>query len=381
LYKHANYDCDGGAAGSGYVIRSSTGSFDLSGPFDNQASSIRIPPGWSVRLYEYPGRVGASVCRNGADLSFAGDYFDGSATPLNDRVSSIEVFDDVACSGSVSGGNWSRTYFGDVELNAACTATAAFEGTYVFQDWGTDRPAETCPADNWSVRFTRYVYFHSGSYDFGLAADDSARLKVNGETVVDNWQGTGERYGSHTLSAGSHEVTVEYADNVGGSYLSAWWWGAGYPTPRESWEPNQWYARYWGNRELQGDPVVFLNEDSGSLNHSWTTGGPGFGLPADGFSGRFERQIPLVCGTYRFQLSTDDGVRYWVDDQFLLDAWFDQVGNYEIPVDLESGIHWLKVEHYENGGLATISLDWSLESLCPGLETVHLPLVQHSARK
>ncbi|HSG15556.1 MAG TPA: PA14 domain-containing protein [Anaerolineae bacterium] len=378
LYKHANYDCDGGAAGSGYVIHSSTGSFDLPGLFDNQASSIRIPPGWSVRLYENAGRVGASACRNGDDLSFAGDYFDGSAVPLNDRVSSIEVFEDTGCSGPVSASPWSMTYFGDVELNEPCTAAAAFDSIYVFQDWGDERPAESCPADNWSVRFSRHVYLHSGSYDFGLAADDRARLKVNGEMLVDKWQGTGERHISRTFSAGSYEITVEYADTLGDSYLSAWWWGPGFHTPRESREPNQWYAHYWGNRDLQGDPIVFLNEGSGSLDHSWAVGGPGFGLPADNFSGRFERQIPLICGSYRFQLSTDDGVRFWIDDQFLLDAWFDQIGDYEIPVDLDSGTHRLRVEHYENGGLATISLDWSRESLCPGLESVYLPLVRLS---
>ncbi|UCG25432.1 MAG: peptidoglycan DD-metalloendopeptidase family protein, partial [Chloroflexota bacterium] len=366
LYKHANFDCDGGAASSGYFIRSDTGFSDLPSSFDNLASSIRIPPGWSVRLYDLPGRAGASVCRNSDDLSFAGDYFDGNVIPLNDRVSSFEVFDDVDCSGPFTGGAWSMTYFGDTELNTPCTATDVLDSTYVFRDWGNESPAGSCPADNWSVRFTRYVYLHAGTYDFGLASDDWARLKVNGETVVDNWQGAGERYGTRTFTAGAHEITVEYADILSDSYLSAWWWGPGYDMPRDSRAPGQWYARYWGNRSLQGDAIIFVNEDSGSLNHSWATEGPGFGLPADGFSGRFERQVPLICGTYRFQLSTDDGVRYWVNDQLLLDAWFDQVSDHEVVVDLESGNQQLKVEHYENGGLATISLDWSHESFCPG---------------
>ena len=381
LYKHANHDCDGGAEGSGYVIRSGTGFSDLPAPFDNQASSIRIPPGWSARLYEYPGRAGASVCRNGDDLSFVGDHFDGSATLLNDRVSSFEVFEDANCSGPPTVATWSVTYFGDTGLNTPCAATTAFDSTYVFKDWGNETPAATCPADGWSVRFTRHVYFHSGSYDFGLAADDRARLKVNGETIVDNWQGADERYGSSTFPAGSYEVTVEYADVLGEAYLSTWWWGPGYQMPRETQDPERWYARYWGNRDLQGDPVVFINEGRGSLDHSWANEGPGFDLPTDDFSGRFERLTPLICASYRFQISTDDGVRFWINDQLLLDAWFDQVGHYEIPVDLESGFHQLKVEHYENGGLATVGLDWSRESFCPHIKSVNLPLIQHNANQ
>ena len=377
LYKHANYDCDGSGAGSGYVLRSSPGFLDLPVSFENQASSIRIPPGWSVRLYEYPGRAGASVCRDGDDLNFSGDYFDGSAIPLNDQVSSFEVFEVGDCSGPYTGGAWFMTTFADTELNTPCAPMTTFDSTYVFRDWGGDSPAGICPADNWSIRFSRHVYFHADRYDFGLAADDWARLKVNGETVVDNWQGAGQLYGSRTISAGSYEVTIEYADILNGSYLSAWWWGSGYHIPRESWLPDQWYARYWGNRELRGDPIVFINEGRGSLDHSWEGGGPGYGLPADRFSGSFERQLDLICGAYRFQLSTDDGVRFWIDDQLLLEAWFDQVSNYAVPVELESGSHRLKVEYYENGGAAAITLDWSRESICPLPESAYLPLIQH----
>jgi hypothetical protein len=100
-------------------------------------------------------------------------------------------------------------------------------------------------------------------------------------------------------------------------------------------------------------------------------------LPADRFSGRFERQLGFVCGAYRFRLSTDDGARFWIDDQLLLDTWFDQVGNYEVLVDFASGNHRLKVEHYENGGAAAITLDWYHESFCPLPENAYLPLIQY----
>jgi hypothetical protein len=375
LYKHANYDCDGDPIGSGYVMRSSSGYYDLPTSFDNQASSIRIPAGWSVRLYDNPGRRGVSVCRNGDDPSFSGDYFAGGTAPLNDQTSSIEVFDVPDCSGPYQGGEWAATYFDDPTLTNPCAPAAILDGTHVFRDWAAEGPSASCPADNWGVRFSRYAFFPSGNYTFGLSNDDWARLKLNGETVVDNWQGSGQLYGSKTLTAGSYEVSVEYADISGNAYLSAWWWGPGYDMPRESQDPGRWYARYWANKDLSGDPIVFQNESSGSLAHGWNGGGPGYGLPVDRFSGRFERQVVLGCGTYHFQLHTDDGARFWLDDQLVLDAWFDQVGDHDLFVDLETGLHQLRVEHYENGGLAAITLDWTHESFCPLPEKAHLPLI------
>jgi hypothetical protein len=48
-------------------------------------------------LYEHSDCNGASVCRNGDDNDFAGDYFDGGSVGLNDKVSSFEVFDNSSC--------------------------------------------------------------------------------------------------------------------------------------------------------------------------------------------------------------------------------------------------------------------------------------------
>jgi hypothetical protein len=376
LFKHINFDCDGDGAGSGYVQRSDAGFQDLPVSFDDSASSLRVPPGWSVRLYEHRGRRGASVCRNADDPNFTGDTFEGSGGPLNDQISSIEVFEVADCAGPYSGGFWSITYFDDLDVANPCAAASTLEGSYVFQDWGAESPTETCPTDNWSARFTRYAYFPSGTYIFGLSADDRARIKIGGQPVIDNWNGSGQQYGSQTLPAGSYEVTVEYADQSGKAYVSAWWWGPGYEMRRDDQDPNQWYARYWANRDLLGDPVALVNEGTSSLNHAWASEGPGHHLPADRFGSRFERLVLLGCGSYHFQLQTDDGARFWIDDTLLLDAWYDQVATHDVFVNLEVAKTLdLKIEHYENGGLATIRLDWTRQSFCPLPEVVYLPRI------
>lgn len=365
LYKHANYSCGGEGAGGGYVFRDHAGSQDVLGAFDNQASALRVPPGWSVRLYEHANQQGASVCRSGNDADFSGDTFAGTGFPLNDQISSFEVYENGNCLLPLSHERWNVTYYDDKELNILCSSPTTHNGVYVFKDWGTEAPATGCNANNWSARYERLFDFAAGTYDFYLGTDDWGRIKIDGQTVVDNWEWAGQHYASRSLPAGTYEITVEFADATSTARLSAWWKGPGYAVPQEDRQPGQWYAQYWGNREVWWDPVVLLNEGPGSLNHSWGASGPGFGLPENRFSGRFEREVPFECGYYKFHISTDDGVRFWVDGNLILDKWFDHAGSYDVIVDQAYGNHQLKVEYYENDGDAAISLDWNLVLSCP----------------
>ena len=96
LYKHAGYDCGGEGEESGYVIRSGTGWENVPGSFNDEASSVKVPSGWSVKLYEHNDRGGGGACRTGDDDTFWGDHFN-NGVDLNDKVSSFEVFDSPDC--------------------------------------------------------------------------------------------------------------------------------------------------------------------------------------------------------------------------------------------------------------------------------------------
>jgi len=96
LYKNANYDCGGGGDGSGYVQRSNTGWQNVASSFNDQASSIRVPSGWSVKLYQHGDRGGGWACRTSNDGDFWGDQFN-NGVGLNDQVSSFEVFNSPNC--------------------------------------------------------------------------------------------------------------------------------------------------------------------------------------------------------------------------------------------------------------------------------------------
>ncbi len=99
LYEHANYDCGGDPEGVGYVRRTTTGWQNVPRTFESVASSVRIPTGWSVRIWDWPDRTGSTKCLNASDSNFSGDQY-GDGSLINDTLSSFEVFDQPDCPSS-----------------------------------------------------------------------------------------------------------------------------------------------------------------------------------------------------------------------------------------------------------------------------------------
>lgn len=369
LYWNTHYSCANNSGDAGYRQRRTAGFQNVSdGQFNDKASSLRVPTGWSVLLYENNERGGRKICFNHdvPDLSAEGN-FSGSNVPINDNVSSMEVFDNAGCSSSPppepAPGYWNVTYYNGTGFETQCSVTTA-SGPLLFKDWGSAAPASNCNADRWSARFQRTVHFGAGSYTFLLGSDDWARIKIGEEVVVNNWQGAGQHSTTRTLSAGDYSVTVEYADVTGNARVAAWWTGPGFESPRQARDPNQWYAQYWGNKAQWWDAIVQVNEGSGKLSHLWGFDGPGYGLPSDAFSARFERQVSFDCGEYVFYIEADDGVRFSIDGQVWLERWVDQAAKFNVPVTLSAGSHELRVDYYDNTQVATLSLDWEKKSGC-----------------
>ena len=97
LYWNNLYNCDNGEGDPGYRQETSPGAWNIDAAFNEKASSLKVPSGWSVVLFKDPNRGGSSECRSSDDDDFAGNTFlDGS--PLNDNVSCFEVFGNSNCS-------------------------------------------------------------------------------------------------------------------------------------------------------------------------------------------------------------------------------------------------------------------------------------------
>ena len=123
-----------------------------------------------------------------------------------------------------------------------------------------------------------------------------------------------------------------------------------------------WWVLYYANRSLSGLPVLTRMDDA--IDFDWGDGSPGEGVPADNFSARWSQDEWFNGATYRFSVRADDGLRMWVDDTLLIDAWYDQQATWITrDVYIEQGIHTVEVEYYEHAGGAQVHVSWQpLES-------------------
>src|SRR5205807_1252852 len=87
---------------------------------------------------------------------------------------------------------------------------------------------------------------------------------------------------------------------------------------------------------------------------------PGLDLdigPSDHFSARWTQIRRFREGWCRFRLTGDDGVRLWVDDRLVINAWKPEAATEHVAEHyLEGGDHVLRVEYFERTGAATVSL-------------------------
>jgi hypothetical protein len=245
--------------------------------------------------------------------------------------------------------NWRGEYFSNGTLAGAPALVR--NDTAVDFDWGRGAPSTGLPADGFSARWTRSLWFEEGLYRFHAVVDDGIRLWVDDALMIDEWRDGGRREvtADHRLSAANHRLRVEYYERGGDALVHIWWERlASYP---------DWKGQYWSNRRLDGSPAVVRND--GKIDFNWRRGAPAAGLPADNFSARWTRKAEFDAATYRFHVAVDDGARLWVDDRLILDTWHDG-GVREVTADhaLARGTHHLRVEYYERRGEARIRVWW-----------------------
>ena len=132
------------------------------------------------------------------------------------------------------------------------------------------------------------------------------------------------------------------------------------PTPVPTLAPvttSSWRAEYFDNALLSGSPKS--TAEVGDLNLNWGMGSPNASIPADNFSARFERQIQVTPGFYRFTVDADDGVRVWLDDQLIIDEWHGADNQVYSVSRVLNGAHTLRVEYFEASGMASIRFSYT----------------------
>lgn len=118
-----------------------------------------------------------------------------------------------------------------------------------------------------------------------------------------------------------------------------------------------WHAAYWNNMTLSGTPVIEREETN--INYDWGSGAPHASVGADYFSARWSKYIDVTPGTYRFTVTSDDGIRVWIDSDLIIDQWYEHPPRtFSADKYLGAGHHLIKVEYFEKAGLAVAKLQW-----------------------
>ncbi|MFP4395641.1 MAG: PA14 domain-containing protein [Anaerolineales bacterium] len=236
--------------------------------------------------------------------------------------------------------------------------------------WGWQAPDPALPVNNFSARWTGEFPFEAGRYRFTTLTDDGVRLYVNDELLIDSWRRMrGVRTGTIDLPAGTHTVRVEYFEAMQAAQAHVNWQrldsssasppSTSAPSPATvDGAPGPWRIQYYDNRTLSGDPVLVLPAERARLNYHWGFGSPAEDVPKDNFSARFERTQHFEAGRYRFTTYSDDGVRLYIDDELIINSWRPMRGARAAAIRLEEGEHTIRLEYFEQSGVALVNLNW-----------------------
>jgi len=206
----------------------------------------------------------------------------------------------------------------------------------------------------------------AGDYNFFTYTDDGVRLWIDDILVIDEWhdQLPTQFVSARPMTDGEHTIKMEYYNGAGQAVARLWMINtSAYPQPRQ-WEWGTWKGEYFDNPELSGDPKVVRKDTN--LSFDWGDASPDPNLPGDGFSARWTASLFLQAGSYNFFAYADDGVRLYVDGALVIDQWRSQPTTvFRSNVSLNSGLHFIRMEYFEDAGEATAHLWWHNSTVYP----------------
>jgi glucose/arabinose dehydrogenase len=154
--------------------------------------------------------VDLEVGPNG-DLFYA-DFEDGTIQRI--------TYSATTCNAGV----YTATYFNNETLTGSPALTRC-EPT-INNTWGSGSPDPSINADGFSARWTGNFSFAGGPFTFTATTDDGMRVFVDGTAIIDQWhnQTSATTYtATTTLSAGTHQVKVEYYEHTGSATAQVSW--------------------------------------------------------------------------------------------------------------------------------------------------------------
>lgn len=133
-----------------------------------------------------------------------------------------EVFENSEFVTEPGGGSGLKgEYFSNQDLQGAPALVRT--DRHVHFDWGEGSFQAGQPVDHFSARWTGYfIPKQSGDYEFFTSADDGARLYINEDRVIDDWQPHSQTLDTamkHLDAGQAYKIRLEYFEDVGSAIL------------------------------------------------------------------------------------------------------------------------------------------------------------------
>lgn len=132
-----------------------------------------------------------------------------------------------------------------------------------------------------------------------------------------------------------------------------------------------WYAEYFDNMHLLGDPIYTESIPGPYLNLYWTWWeGPGHGVPYDEFSARYTIRHTFPGGNVKFMLRSDDGSALYLNGDVIINQWKDRSATwYEARVlPIPAGTYTIMVKYYDHFGENSIEATFEPTTDLPSAE-------------
>jgi hypothetical protein len=120
-------------------------------------------------------------------------------------------------------GQFHAQYFNNKVLDGTPVVTRCEAA--VNYNWGSGGPGGGVATDSFSARWMGTHTLAGGTYTFTARSDDGIRVWVDGALVIDAWrnQPATTYTATRTLTAGDHQVRVEYYENLGQAVAQVSW--------------------------------------------------------------------------------------------------------------------------------------------------------------
>lgn len=182
---------------------------------------VTVIDGWKDQpTTHYAGTTDIAAGKHGVTV----EYYDAT----EDAVAKVTWTRQGGTPGQCGAGQFKAEYFNNLTL-AGTPALTRCEAAPLNQRWALASPGAGVNADNFSARWTGSFDFATGDYTFKTSADDGVRIFIDGTKIIDGWKDQPETayQTTRSMTAGAHNVSIEYYDSGEDAVISASWAAAG----------------------------------------------------------------------------------------------------------------------------------------------------------